>query len=162
MGFGLLPSVRYNPPMPVTFLSDSPEATQAWAAQLAAGLSPPLVIALYGDLGAGKTVLVKGFAAGLGVTVPVTSPTFTLINEYALPLGGTLYHADCYRLSERLDQAVSEARTVGLEELFDEGFVLIEWAERIQPLLPKARLDIELTGVAPGQRRIVLTDHRSS
>ena len=146
--------------MPVTFLSDSPEATRAWAAHLATELRPPLVIALYGDLGAGKTVLVKGFAAGLGVTVPVTSPTFTLINEYSLPEGGALFHADCYRLSESLDQAVTEARTVGLEELFDEGFVLIEWADRVQPLLPTVRLDIELTGVVPGQRRILLTDHR--
>ena len=136
--------------MAEAFISESAEATREWARRLAQRLTPPLVIALYGDLGAGKTVVAQGVAAGLGVTAPVTSPTFTLINEYDLPEGGKLFHVDCYRLND----AVEEARMLGLEELFDEGIALIEWADRIAPLLPERRLDIELEDAGPGRRRI--------
>lgn len=136
--------------MPETFLSQSPEATRTWAARLAANLNPPVVIALSGDLGAGKTQVAQGIAAGLGVTVPVTSPTFTLINEYDLPDGSTLFHVDCYRL----DDAVGEAIMLGLEELFEQGIVVIEWADRIAPLLPDDCIDIELIDAGPGRRRI--------
>lgn len=143
-------------PAPVMIESDSPEATHAWASKLAAGLRPPFVVALVGNLGAGKTQVAQGMAAGLGITAPVTSPTFTLINEYELPGGGLLFHIDCYRLQK----PVEEARNLGLEELFDQGIVLIEWADRILPLLPDARLDIELADAGPGRRRITLTDRR--
>lgn len=138
------------------FLSDSPEATRAWAARLAAGLHPPVVVALTGDLGAGKTQVAQGIAAALGVTVPVTSPTFTLINEYDLPAGGRLFHVDCYRLHD----AVGEAIMLGLEELFEQGVVVIEWADRIAPLLPDDRIDIALEDAGPGRRRIQI--HNSS
>lgn len=140
--------------MSTTFESDSPESTRAWAAQLAAGWRSPLVVALYGNLGAGKTVLAQGIAAGLGLTEHVTSPTFTLINEYNLPDGSVLYHVDCYRL----DDAEDEARALGLEELFDQGIVLIEWADRIASLLPDERLDIETADAGPGRRSIRLHD----
>ncbi|NOX62743.1 MAG: tRNA (adenosine(37)-N6)-threonylcarbamoyltransferase complex ATPase subunit type 1 TsaE [Chloroflexi bacterium] len=133
-------------------ISENPEATRAWAKRLAQKLKSPQVVALYGDLGAGKTVVAQGIAAGLGVTAPITSPTFTLINEYDLPDGGKLFHVDCYRLNN----AVEEAKMLGLEELFDEGVVLIEWADRIAPLLPKRRLDIKLEDAGPGHRRIQL------
>lgn len=143
-------------PTSVTLDSDSPEATYAWANRLGGDLRPPLVVALVGNLGAGKTLVAKGIASGLGVRVPVTSPTFTLINEYDLPDGGVLFHIDCYRLDDPID----DARGLGMEELFDRGIVLIEWADRLLPLLPDARLDIELTDAGPGHRRIVLTDRR--
>lgn len=142
--------------MPTTFVSDSATATHAWAARLAQELESPVVVALYGQLGAGKTVVAKGIAAGLGLAAPVTSPTFTLINEYDLAGGGRLYHVDCYRL----DDAMREAKALGLEELFDDGIVLIEWADRILPLLPTARIDIEMADAGPGHRRITLTDRR--
>lgn len=142
--------------MPVRFDSSSPEMTQAWARELAAGLQAPLVIALIGNLGAGKTQVAKGIAAGLGVTTAITSPTFTLINEYDLPGGGVLFHVDCYRLQE----AETEARQLGLGELFDQGIVLIEWADRIPALLPPARIDIYLSDAGPGCRRIELHDLR--
>lgn len=143
-------------PTPVMIESDSPEATHTWARNLATGLRPPLVVALLGNLGAGKTQVAQGLAAGLGITAPVTSPTFTLINEYDLPAGGVLFHIDCYRL----EKPVEEARNLGVEELFDQGIVLIEWADRILPLLPAARLEIELADAGPGRRRITLTDRR--
>lgn len=142
--------------MSVVFESDSPEVTRTWAAQLAAGWRAPLVVALYGNLGAGKTVLAQGIAAGLGVSEQVTSPTFTLINEYDLPDGSVLYHVDCYRL----DDAEGEAKGLGLEELFDQGIVLIEWADRIAPLLPAERVEIAATDAGPGRRMIRLHDLR--
>lgn len=131
--------------------------TQAWARELAAGLQAPVVIALIGNLGAGKTQVAKGIAVGLGLTAAITSPTFTLINEYPLPNGGVLYHVDCYRLQE----AEREARQLGLEELFDLGIVLIEWADRIPTLLPAARIDIYLSDAGPGRRDIELHDLRA-
>ncbi len=144
--------------MPVTFHSDSPEATRSWATQFATSLKEPDVVALYGDLGAGKTVVAQAVAAALGVTATVTSPTFTLINEYDLPDSGILFHVDCYRLQE----PEAEAIALGLEELFDQGIVLIEWADRIASLLPDERIDVELSDAGPGHRRIVMTDKRIS
>lgn len=147
--------------MSETFLSESPEATLAWAARLGATLKPPLVIALFGPLGAGKTLVAKGIAAGLGVREVVTSPTFILINEYGLPDGGRLYHVDCYRLRDKkTGEAVAAVKALGLEELFDRGIVLIEWADAVRPLLPAERVDITLADAGPGRRRITLTDYR--
>jgi len=139
------------------FHSDSPEATRTWATQLANSLKTPVVVALHGDLGAGKTVVAQAIAAALGVTATVTSPTFTLINEYNLPAGGILFHVDCYRLQN----AETEAAAIGLEELFDLGIVLIEWADRIPSLLPDDRIDVELQDAGPGNRQITVTDHRA-
>jgi tRNA threonylcarbamoyladenosine biosynthesis protein TsaE len=143
--------------MSATFSSDSPESTRSWATQLAARLQTPVVVALYGDLGAGKTLVAQAIAAALGVTGPVTSPTFTLINEYDLPDGGFLFHVDCYRLQD----PEAEAIALGLEALFDQGIVLIEWADRIASLLPDDRIDVTLQDAGPGHRRIEMTDRRS-
>lgn len=139
-----------------TFLSASPEQTRQWARTLTHHLHPPLIIALRGDLGAGKTLFTQALAAALGVTAVVTSPTFTLINEYDLPDGNTLYHVDCYRLGD----AVAEAHMLGLEELFDLGFVVIEWADRIDSFLPPQRIDITFSDAGPQQRRICVLDTR--
>ncbi len=135
------------------YLSAGPEDTQALARELAQTLRPPVVIALYGDLGAGKTLFTQALARALGVTQPVTSPTFTLINEYPLPSGIILYHVDLYRLHD----PIPEARALGLEELFDEGIVVIEWADRITPLLPSTRIDVHLEHAGASQRRITIT-----
>jgi tRNA threonylcarbamoyladenosine biosynthesis protein TsaE len=141
--------------MPRTFLCDTPEATQARAQDLAQTLTAPMVIALYGDLGAGKTLFTQALARALGVTDPVTSPTFTLINEYDLPDGGKLFHVDVYRLHNALPEAIA----LGLEELFDEGIVVIEWADRITPILPDDRIDVHFEYVGDHQRRITIDDH---
>src|SRR5512138_3118304 len=108
-----------------TFTSHSPEETQALGEAWGRAAAPGLVIGLSGDLGAGKTQLVKGLARGLGIAARVHSPTFTLVNSYA---GGRLllYHLDLYRLENA--QQILQA---GLEEfLYTEGVTVVEWAER--------------------------------
>ncbi len=114
----------------------SPEETQGLAAELAAGLSAGGVVALYGDLGVGKTCFVQGLAAALGIMGPVISPTYMLIGEYEgrLPLN----HIDLYRLS-----GPQEALGIGLEEVLEgDGITVIEWAERAGGLLPPDVLHI--------------------
>lgn len=110
--------------------------------RLAAYLPQGGVIALSGELGAGKTLFAKGVAEGLKVPDQVTSPTFTIINEYQGRL--PLFHIDAYRLEE--DSGDSVIEELGLEEYFNSlGVTLIEWPERIKKYLPDAylRIDIE-------------------
>ncbi len=116
-----------------TIICKNVEETIRWGfEQMAPRLSVGMVIALTGDLGAGKTHLVKGIALGLGYPGEVTSPTFTLLHEY---LGGrlTLYHLDLYRI-----QGAQEAIRFGVEDYLPavEGVTIVEWPERIQSLLP--------------------------
>ena len=111
-----------------TFISHSPAETESLGEKFGRAAERGLVIALSGDLGAGKTQLVKGIARGLGITARVHSPTFTLVNEYG---GGRLklFHLDLYRL-ETPEQILS----VGIEDyLPPDGVLVIEWAERLQP-----------------------------
>ena len=123
--------------------------TIALGEQLAGRFPPGSVVLLIGNLGAGKTTLAKGIINGLGAGVPdeVSSPTFTLIHEYG---GGRAYHIDLYRLEE-----AREAATLGLEELFDSGaIVLIEWGERFPELLPARRIEIRLRAAGGDEREI--------
>jgi len=133
-------------------MSHSPQETQRWAAEWAKTLPRGSVIALHGDLGAGKTCLVQGLASGLHVTGPVHSPTFTLINEYQGPV--PLYHLDLYRL-----RGEDDAIDIGVEQyLPGDGITAIEWAERIAPLLPTQTLHIQLDyGPDPTSRIITVT-----
>jgi len=118
--------------------TNSPEKTWALAAELTERLAPGTVIALHGDLGAGKTCFIQGLAAALGIDEPVTSPTYTLIGEYQGRL--PLHHIDLYRLS-----GPEEALGLGLEEYFDaDGITAIEWAERAEGLLPADLLHIKI------------------
>lgn len=134
-------------------VSQSPEETAEWGRRLAPLLQPGDVIALRGELGAGKTTFVQGLARGLGITRPVTSPTFILINEY--PSQPRLYHVDCYRIAE-----VAEAWAIGLDELIDDdGVCVIEWAERVASLLPAERLEVILTWIGPQTRRIEIVGY---
>ncbi|HMP90527.1 MAG TPA: tRNA (adenosine(37)-N6)-threonylcarbamoyltransferase complex ATPase subunit type 1 TsaE [Kiritimatiellia bacterium] len=130
-------------------ITDSPEATMEWAANWVATLPRGAVIALHGELGAGKTCFVKGLAKGLNVQGPVHSPTFTLVNEYrgAIPL----YHLDLYRL-----HGEEEAWDIGIENYLEsDGITAIEWAERISHLLPDNTLHVCLDyGAGPDQRVI--------
>ncbi len=106
------------------------------------------VIALYGELGAGKTQLAKGFAKGLGVQQTVNSPSFVLMAEYPGRL--PLFHLDLYRLAD-----ASEALTGGLlDERQAEGVTVIEWADRLAGALPAARLDVTLEGTGDDPREI--------
>jgi tRNA threonylcarbamoyladenosine biosynthesis protein TsaE len=109
-----------------TFISHSPAETELLGEQFGRAAEHGLVIALSGDLGAGKTQFVKGLARGLGISAHVHSPTFTLVNEYG---GGRLklFHLDLYRLETR-----AQILSAGLEEFFQpDGVSVIEWAERI-------------------------------
>lgn len=113
-----------------TVITRSPAETRRLAAELLRELRPGAVLALHGDLGAGKTCFVQGLAAALGVQRPVSSPTFTLIHEYeSTP---PLYHADLYRIRD-----ADDALGLGLEEYIGgAGITVIEWAERALELLP--------------------------
>lgn len=119
--------------------TNSPEETWELAAELANELGPGTVMALHGDLGAGKTCFVQGLAAALGIDEPITSPTYTLIGEYVGRL--PLHHIDLYRLS-----GPEEALGLGIEEYFDlDGITAIEWAERAEGLLPPDLIHIQIT-----------------
>jgi tRNA threonylcarbamoyladenosine biosynthesis protein TsaE len=124
--------------MRVTCTTKGVDDTRALAAAIAELARAGDVIVLTGDLGAGKTAFAQGFAAGLGVTEQVTSPTFTIARPYQGRL--TLHHLDVYRLDH-----LQEAVDLGLAELVDDGAVtLIEWGEVVLPALPGSRLDIRL------------------
>ena len=123
----------------MTFESHSREGTIKFAANLAAKSKPGDVYTLTGDLGVGKTVFAKGFAKGLGVTEPVTSPTFTIVQEY---LSGRLpfFHFDVYRIADP-----DEMEETGFYDYRDRGgVVLIEWAELIEDILPFPRTSIKI------------------
>jgi len=125
------------------FTTTSPEETIALGRELAASLAPPNLVLLRGDLGAGKTTLVKGIAQGLRAASEedVTSPTFTLVHEYRGP-SVTLYHIDLYRLSPR------EVDDLGLDDLTSEGgIVAVEWPDRwTRPPADAVAVAIRLTG----------------
>jgi tRNA threonylcarbamoyladenosine biosynthesis protein TsaE len=134
----------------------SPEETQALGHDLALLLQPGDVVALRGDLGAGKTCLIQGVCNGLQVEDVVNSPTFILVNEYAGKIGTTdvpVYHFDLYRLTHP-----AELVDLGIEDYIDAGGVsLFEWAERGAELLPVPRWDIELVQTTDDERRISWT-----
>lgn len=112
--------------------TDSEQGTYALGQALARQAEPGQVFALVGDLGVGKTILTKGFAAGLGITEPVCSPTFTILQEYTagrLPF----YHFDVYRIADP-----EEMDEIGYEDyFFGDGVCLVEWADLIEGLMPE-------------------------
>jgi tRNA threonylcarbamoyladenosine biosynthesis protein TsaE len=125
----------------------SARETQAWAEQFAHDLTPGAVVALVGELGAGKTVIAKGIGRGLGVKEDVISPTFNYVLEYAGRL--PLFHADLYRI-----EGAATFRAMGLDEYFDRnGVFVIEWAERVREILPPETIWITLE-VDSDERRI--------
>ena len=120
--------------------SFSAEETFAIGKELAAQAKPGEVYCLYGDLGCGKTVFSQGFGAGLGVTEPISSPTFTIVQVYEegrLPF----YHFDVYRIAD-----VEEMDEIGYEDyFFGDGVCLIEWAELIRDILPEQCVEVTIT-----------------
>jgi tRNA threonylcarbamoyladenosine biosynthesis protein TsaE len=116
----------------------------------ALGLGPGAVIGLTGELGAGKTCFVQGLVRGLGVTTRATSPTFVLVNEYRGRL--PVHHVDAYRVS-----GPAEMVDIGLLELIDgDGVTLIEWADRVEPLLPARTIRVHLDGLGDDPRTITI------
>lgn len=128
--------------------------TAALGIALASQARPGDVMCLYGDLGAGKSILARGFVRALcGHDTEVPSPTFTLIQYYKAPKFDII-HADLYRLEHARD--IIE---IGLEERFDDAVTLIEWPQRLGALLPAIRLDIALNMHNKGQRLAKLVPH---
>jgi len=142
--------------IPETILTHSAEETEDFGAELARRLEPGSVVALYGDLGAGKTCLVRGLARGLGSEQPVSSPTFTLVNEYPGPR--LLYHFDLYRL-----KSPAELEDLGGEDYFyGDGVSVLEWADKAGILLPARRWDVRFEILEGDERRIILTPPRET
>lgn len=133
--------------------TNSPEETERIASGLARTLPPGSVVALYGDLGAGKTVFARGFARGLGITEPLSSPTFTIVQEYPVPGGGNLYHLDLYRI-DNSDAALA----FGVDEFLNDpaARILLEWPERIEDILPEGTIRITIHHAGEGRRRLEL------
>ena len=130
-----------------TLASNSPDQTRSLGRALGGAAGPGTLVALIGPLGAGKTVLAKGIAEGLGVTSVVNSPTFVLMNEHRGRL--PFYHVDAYRLDDP-----EEALAAGLlDERQAGGVTVVEWADRLDDWLPDERLEIELVPEGADDRR---------
>jgi len=145
----------------MTYLSHSPEDTQRFAKEQALELTrigngEPIVVALEGELGAGKTTFTQAFAEALGVHEHLKSPTFVLLKHYELRITNYefLYHIDCYRLKDSQDLKV-----LGIEEILgnSKNIVLIEWAERVADILPKNHWVIHIDHISEQERNITVT-----
>lgn len=135
--------------MPV-IKTNSVEETRHLGERLGRLLGPGDVLCVYGPLGAGKTALAQGVARGLGVTGPVTSPTFILIQEHEGRLA--FYHFDAYRL-----EGIDDFSLLGYEEYFDgAGVSFVEWADRVAAFLPEERLDIYVEREGDDERSLNL------
>lgn len=131
-------------------ITTTPEATRQLGADLAAVAEPGDLICLWGELGAGKTQLAKGLAAGLGVTSTVNSPTFVLMAEHQGRL--PLFHLDLYRLADAADVLAGGL----IDERQSLGVTVVEWPERLGDALPRARVDVRIGGTGDEPRRIVV------
>ena len=135
-----------------SFLTHSPEETMNLGRELAKEVEPPCLVLLEGELGSGKTTLVKGILASLA-SVPedeVTSPSFTLVHEYGPE--GKIYHVDLYRIEGARDLA-----TLGLDDLLaQDATILIEWGEKFGEDVPRPCVRIQLEHVGPDERRITV------
>ena len=139
---------------PREFVTHSAEETIALGRELAALLTPPKLVLLRGDLGAGKTTLVKGIAAAFEAAAEedVTSPTFTLIHEYRASKV-TLYHVDLYRVD-----TPRQLETLGLDDLIaDNSILLIEWGEKFTRFERERDLEISLERIDENERRVLVT-----
>jgi tRNA threonylcarbamoyladenosine biosynthesis protein TsaE len=135
--------------------SNSEGETEEFAARLAHRLAPGCVIALHGNLGAGKTVFSRGFARGLNVVEPVSSPTYTIIQEYPLEDNKWFFHLDLYRID-----TPHAALAFGVDEYLEDhsAYTLIEWPERIETLLPPHTIHIKIIHDGENDRIIASGD----
>lgn len=139
-------------PHSMELISRSTEQTQRVGMRLGALLQPGDVVGLVGDLGAGKTTLVQGIAAGWGTLDAVSSPTFVLVNVYRRHDDQRLYHFDAYRLG-----GITEAIDLDIENMMLEGPLVIEWADRIESVLPEYRYWINLEWLNDTQRHFMVS-----
>jgi tRNA threonylcarbamoyladenosine biosynthesis protein TsaE len=137
---------------PTEFLTHSPEETLAVGRELVSRLQPPKLVVLTGDLGAGKTTIIKGIAEGFKAESQenVTSPTFTLIHEYRAPTA-TVYHIDLYRVDSK-----RQLETLGIDDLRDErSLILLEWGEKFDRFRNEADAEIRIERLGENDRKIV-------
>lgn len=153
------------------FLSKSPKETQKIAADLARKIikaKKGVVIALEGELGAGKTTFIQGFAKALGIKSKIKSPTFVLMKKYIAPKSAksrrrldnqgdalTFYHLDCYRVWDNKDLKIPE-----LKEILEapHNVVVIEWAERVKKIIPKKHIRIHIDHIDKNTRKFLITN----
>ena len=132
----------------MVYFTDNAEQTSALGEYFAKSLKKGAVVLLKGEMGAGKTVFVKGVARALGITERITSPTYAYLNVY----GNLLYHYDCYRLSSGED-----AERLGLTDYFNgDNICLIEWAENIEDVLPDNIKTVKIEKIGQDERKIIL------
>jgi len=134
------------------FICKSEEETLALGEEIGRNLQKGDVLVLTAPLGAGKTLLTKGIARGLGIEEPVTSPSFTIINEYAAKDGGAFYHIDVWRLSGGEDFEAA----AGPELFNDSSICVIEWGERLGELLPEKTIRLSAEILESGARRFTM------
>lgn len=132
--------------------SHSAAETRALGRKLGKLLQPGDLVCLQGELGAGKTTLTQGIAEGWGSLDSVSSPTFVMVNLYRAPEGTPLYHMDAYRI-----ESLPEAEQIGLDDLLAEGALILEWPERIEPILPAQRLWLSLAHVSETERQLEIS-----
>jgi tRNA threonylcarbamoyladenosine biosynthesis protein TsaE len=133
-----------------TIAIDSLERIDAAAAEFAAALGENRVVAFYGSMGAGKTTFISALCRHFGVEDDVCSPTFTIVNEYRSADGDSIFHFDFYRID-----SLKEAVDIGFEEyLYSGSLCLIEWPEKVEPLLPEQTLNVRITASDDGSRTI--------
>ena len=134
-------------------ITNNRDETLDFAEKFAKQIVAPKIIVLSGDLGAGKTTFSKGFAKGLGISETITSPTFTLLNEYSGDKN--LYHFDMYRLSSK-----EEAYELGFENYFEnnDGIILVEWAENVKGLFTPPYLKVLIEKIDENKRKFTLEE----
>ncbi|MBE5812375.1 MAG: tRNA (adenosine(37)-N6)-threonylcarbamoyltransferase complex ATPase subunit type 1 TsaE [Clostridiales bacterium] len=128
------------------YISNSEQETYEIACNLASQITNNVVICLNGEMGAGKTVFVRGFASYFNIT-DTSSPTFTIVNEYKG--NRDVYHFDVYRLADE-----DEFYDIGGEEYFEKGICIIEWSKIIEDALPKNRIEVTIEKIDENQRKI--------
>ena len=135
-------------------ISKSEKQTKKIASDLAKNLEGQNIVCLYGELGAGKTTIVSGFAKGLGLRKRILSPTFVIERQYQIPKSKRiLFHIDLYRL-----ETIRQIEDLGISELLNDkkNIVMVEWAEKLESLLPKRRIEVKFK-VEDGYRQIQIT-----
>ncbi len=137
------------------YITKSAEKTQELGKKLALKYQNGGILALFGDLGAGKTTFTQGFAQGMEIKNRIISPTFIVMRQYPLKNQAHFYHIDLYRLDQ-----ITQLEELGLSEIFADpkNIVLIEWAEKLGNLLPKSATKIKLKQLTENNREIEIID----
>lgn len=134
-------------------ITQTPEQTKQLGQAFSQKLQPGSVIALYGELGGGKTTFIQGVLEGLGISQRVTSPTFVLLKMYTSPQKTTIFHFDLYRMN-----TIDEAKALGIEEVLHDAnaITFIEWPEKVAELLPKTTHTVRFEKCNETERKIVI------